>query len=170
MIEIQLTQGQIALVDDVDADLAELNWTVAFNSHYTNGGGFRAYRKTSKKSEKHYSQYMHRVILSRMLDRDLNSKEIVDHINHDPLDNRRSNLRLATTSENVRNGRRHMDGSSDFKGVCWDASRSKYSARILVDGKNKFLGRFDDPVQAAKAYDEAAKEHFGEFAALNFPS
>lgn len=94
---------------------------------------------------------------------------VVDHVNGDGLDNRRANLRVCTVAENRRNEakRKPFDASSPFKGVTWDEERSKWSAKITVAGQTKNLGRFDDPGQAALAYDAAARAEFGPFARVN---
>jgi hypothetical protein len=93
----------------------------------------------------------------------------VDHINGDGLDNRRSNLRACSTAENVRNSRKYAAhrATSKFKGVCLD--RGKYRAQIALPGRKLNLGRFASEEEAARAYDAAALQHFGEFARLNFP-
>ena len=78
-------------------------------------------------------KYLHRVILERILDRELQSGEIVDHVNGNPLDNRRLNLRLADYSTNARNGSSHSDSIySGYKGVCFDKSRNKWVANKYV--------------------------------------
>jgi hypothetical protein len=92
---------------------------------------------------------------------------VVDHINGDPLDNRRSNLRVCTPLENGANTRSRY-GSSRFKGVCrW--RDGLWSAKVYSRGQQKWLGVFQDEIAAAKAHDEAARELHGRFAALNFP-
>jgi len=91
----------------------------------------------------------------------------VDHINGNGLDNRRSNLRIATSQQNNRNRKICNLNTSGFKGVRLD--RNKWRADIRIDGKRKNLGRFVNPEAAAAAYDEAARKYFGEFATLNFP-
>ncbi len=91
---------------------------------------------------------------------------VVDHINGDTLDNRRYNLRVCTVKENVRNSASQA-GTSVYKGVCWDVSKNKWLATIKVDRVPKFLGRFTEELEAAKAYDDAAKQYFGVFARLN---
>lgn len=97
-----------------------------------------------------------------------------DHENGDGLDNRRANLRTATPSQNSGNtGKpRRPDGSahtSRFKGVSWDKSRGRWQAKICQNGRHRNLGRYDDEIEAARAYDAAATMAYGEFARLNFP-
>ena len=93
-----------------------------------------------------------------------------DHIDRNGLNNRRSNLRLATRSQNnaIRPG--HKDGTSRYKGVHWQKNRGKWQASIRVDDRRTHLGTFTDEADAAKAYDAAAQEAWGEFAYLNFPA
>lgn len=83
------------------------------------------------------------------------------------MDNRRSNLRIVSRQQNSANLPPQTGSSSPFKGVGWDASREKWSAKISVDGRTINLGRFDHAGKAAYAYDVAARKHFGEFAWLN---
>ena len=92
----------------------------------------------------------------------------VDHINRDKLDNRRSNLRLVTHTQNCVNASLRVTNTSGFKGV--NFYRGKYwRAYIRVNYRHISLGFFPTAEAAARAYDEAAREHFGEFAFLNFP-
>lgn len=93
----------------------------------------------------------------------------VDHVNHNGLDNRRSNLRPATNSQNAANRRPYAGRSSRFKGVSWDKQKSRWFVLITVNGRRRYLGRFRDEEAAARAYDAAARELFGGFACLNFP-
>ncbi len=90
----------------------------------------------------------------------------VDHINGDPLDNRRENLRIATRQENQRN--RRGWGRSGFKGVLFRAKRQRWEAYIQV-GTRVFSRARHTAEEAAIAYDDMAREHFGQFARLNFP-
>lgn len=113
--------------------------------------------------------YMHRLVLGTPKGLE------TDHINGNGLDNRRANLRIASASQNRANmGKpRRPDGSvhtSRFKGVSWDRSRGKWQAQIRVEGRCRNLGRFDDEVSAAKAYDAAAATAWAEYARLNFPA
>jgi hypothetical protein len=108
---------------------------------------------------------MHRMVMKAPPDM------LVDHINQNGLDNRRSNLRLATGAQNQRNahGRgihRGKPSSSRFRGV--SRSGMKWSAHISVNGKNIRLGTFRTEEQAARAYDTAARIYHKEFARLNF--
>ncbi len=95
---------------------------------------------------------------------------VVDHINHNGLDNRKANIRPATRSQNNFNRLivKREDSSSKYKGVSWRKRKMRWHARIHVNGEYKFLGYFKDEIHAAKAYDEAAKKYHGEFAVLNF--
>lgn len=90
----------------------------------------------------------------------------VDHINGDPLDNRKVNLRLCDRTGNNRNSR-SRGCSSRFKGVCWNKNCRKWQAAIKVNRKSIHLGLFATEEEAAAAYDTAAKNYFGDFARLN---
>jgi len=90
-------------------------------------------------------------------------ESFIDHANCDPNDNRLSNLRLATVSQNAANQRNHR--ASDLpKGITWHKKTKKWQAQIKKDGKNYHLGLFTDPADAHEAYACAARELFGEFA------
>ena len=94
---------------------------------------------------------------------------LVDHRNGKTLDNRRANLRLATHSQNMQNrGKRRIKASSRFVGVSFDKEHKLWRAYIRYQEKRIHLGRFDSETDAARAYDEAAKKYYGEFARLNF--
>lgn len=166
-IEIPLTRDQVAIVDAVDADLAEMYWQAAFNSRYSSGGEYVAMRKFYLGEGKSKAQYMHRIILSRMLGRELLRSDEVDHIDLNPLHNWRSNLRLATRAQNGANRSKQRNNTSGFKGVSWHPPAKKWRAVIQVKGKQIFLGLFLDPKDAYAAYCEAAKLHYGEFARLD---
>ena len=92
----------------------------------------------------------------------------VDHINGDGTDNRRCNLRVCTPKENHRNLKLAVTNKSGYKGVSYITKRQRYRAQISVNMKNKFLGYYSNPIDAARAYDEAARFYFGEFAKTNF--
>jgi hypothetical protein len=95
---------------------------------------------------------------------------VVDHINHNGLDNRKANIRPSTRAQNNRNRLiiKRKGASSKYKGVSWRKRKKKWLARICVNGEKKLVGYFKDEIQAAKAYDKAAKKYHGEFASLNF--
>ncbi len=105
---------------------------------------------------------MHRLVMD-IVDR---PEFEVDHVKHDRLDNRRSQLRICTRSQNRRNARKLMKGSSNFKGVYRDGKL--YHAQIN-SGKVRNLGRFYSEATAGRVYDAAAKEEYADFAYLNFP-
>lgn len=91
----------------------------------------------------------------------------VDHIDGDKLNNQRSNLRCVCNMKNCWNRRRRSDNTSGYKGVNWCKVRGSWVARIQADGKRLLLGCFDDPKEAARAYNKAALRYHGEYARLN---
>ena len=94
--------------------------------------------------------------------------KVIDHINHNGLDNRKANLRFVTAQQNTWNKRKQKGSySSRYKGVHWVKCEKNWRAVITCNKKVIYLGRFDDEEAAAKAYDEKAKELFGEYASLN---
>lgn len=93
----------------------------------------------------------------------------VDHVNRDKADNAWANLREATVSQNMANIDVKPSNTSGYIGVTWDAARGKWRAQIRFNGRKKNLGRFAEPIEAARAHDAAAIETFGAFAHLNFP-
>ena len=163
MIKIPLTQNQITIIDDCDADLAELKWCAKKCKTYQ-FTKFNAIRSIKNVNNRHTTMYLHRVILSRVLKRELKSDELVDHINGNPLDNRRCNLRLSTHSTNAMNRFKTIKNKSGYKGVVWSKKRHKWEASIRKDGKLNYLGGFDTPELAYEAYCKAAKELHGEYA------
>lgn len=95
---------------------------------------------------------------------------VVDHINGDPLDNRRSNLRICTHAQNLANGRSHRDSTSKYRGVSYRPREGTWRAQISVGNqRSKFLGQYRTEEEAALAYDAAARDRYGEYARLNFP-
>lgn len=154
MKEIPLSQGKVALVDDEDFGVLVLR---KWHANRTQDGKWYARSGTYPNQI-----YMHRIIMEAY------KGEQIDHVNGDGLDNRRKNLRFATSLDQSGNKRKAPYKSSQYKGVCFDKSRNKWVAHIHINGKQKHLGRFLDEEEAALAYDEAAKEHFGEFALTNF--
>lgn len=93
----------------------------------------------------------------------------VDHKNQNPLDNRKCNLRIATHRQNQRNCKKRSHNTSGYKCVSFNKNAGKYSASIKLETGSHHLGLYEDPVYAAKVYDQAAIYFYGEFASLNFP-
>jgi len=96
-------------------------------------------------------------------------RRFVDHRNCDSLDNRRSNLRFATPAENIHNRRKRKNTTSQYLGVHFCKTESNWHCKITRRGKGIRIGRFRSEIEAAKAYDKAAKKYYGKFARLNFP-
>lgn len=90
----------------------------------------------------------------------------VDHINGKPWDNRRENLRICSHSQNLQNKKIQINNRLGVKGVFQATGRRKYTAKIMVGGKNITLGQYDTVEQAKAEYDKAARHHFGEFARI----
>jgi hypothetical protein len=170
MFEIQLTQGQVAIVDAIDADLAQFKWSAAFRPDYGDGGRYVASRKLRVSScpYKATTLLMHRVIMSRVMDRPLFRWEIVDHIHGLTLDNRRSELRLATPSQSNMNRGLPRNSTTGLKGVTWSNYAHKWMAKIRINRKSKTLGYFDTPEEAHEVYKKAAIDLFGEFVNLGY--
>jgi len=155
---IPLTQGKFALIDEQDADLVvPFKWCAN-----QIGNTFYAVRNSPRVDGKRTTILMHRVILNAPPGMG------VDHINGNGSDNRRQNIRICTTSQNMSNQRTREGFTSQFKGVCWDKHRNKWRACIRTDGKTIHIGYFIEETEAAVAYDASARDLFGEFARLNF--
>lgn len=155
-ITITLTRRQSCVIDDIDADLADFKW-------FAHPSGDNFYARRSKDENPHRHMILHRIVLERILGRSLTKKELVDHIDGNTLNNRRSNLRLASASQNSKNRKRQKNNHSGYKGVSWHAKNRCWCAYIHVDKKSHYLGSFADPVSAHKAYKQAAIKYFGEF-------
>jgi hypothetical protein len=153
---VPLTHGKYAIVDEEDYDrVMQYKWT------------FHRYRRTEilyvqGRIPGYGNMFLHRFILLPAPGMQ------VDHIDGNPQDNRRSNSRICTNAQNSMNSRKAKNKTSVFKGVSWNKQSRKWRATIAPKGGQIHLGLFDDPVLAAKAYDKAARLHFGEFAKLNF--
>lgn len=157
--EIPLTQGQVAIVDDdVYESISRHCWQALWD-----GNCFYAARRVATRKGERRVVMMHREIVNAP--DNLN----VDHKNGNGLDNRRANLRICTQAQNTHNRRKNKQSMSIYKGVCWMGKIGKWMARIMVDGESIYLGVFSEQIDAARAYDNAARIHYGEFAWLNFP-
>lgn len=163
-IEIPLPQNRIAIVSPQDSDMSNFRWHGLRKGKIINAATkYYAVRNKTIGVKTQYAEYMHRVILARMLGRELVKGEWVDHINGNGLDNRRENLRLSTIAQNAFNKGKHSNNTSGYKGVSWNKFAGRWVAQITIDGKNKYLGYFDTPEEAHAAYCAKAKELHGEF-------
>jgi hypothetical protein len=152
---IPLTRGKFALVDADDYyRLVKFKWTASSKTFTSYACGVVAGRKIK----------MHRFIM------DAPAHLLVDHIDHDGLNNTKANLRLCTPAQNTYNIRSLPGGTSKYKGVHWHKKGKKWNAIIKLNGKQYNIGFFADEIEAAKAYDKKAAQLQGEFACLNFPS
>lgn len=151
---IPLTKGYRAIVDACDIDLAQETWYASDSR----GSGPAYARRVGKRRE---SIRLHRVIMTRVLGRELTECELVDHIDGNTMNNRRSNLRVATHAQNVRNARGRTGA---YKGTRWNKLTNRYTAEIQAAGVRKYLGSFATAKEAHEAYVKAAIELHGEFA------
>ena len=158
MRKIPLTQGQVALVDDEDSEwLNQWKWCAHWHAA---GQCWYAVRGTWRDG-KHHLVLMHRQIMGSQ------KGHRTDHMNHHTLDNQKENLRVCNNSQNQGNRRKDTKSAAPYKGICWYKSRSKWVAGISVNNKRVNLGYYATAIEAARAYDEAAKAHFGSFALIN---
>lgn len=156
MKKIPLSRGFFALVDDEDYTFL-MQWRWSLNEKRKN---LSAYRRCYKGAKRFVS--MHRLILGVT-----DAKTFVDHKDGNGLNNQKNNLRLCTNSENLRNRGMNKNNTSGFKGVVWAKWANKWLSQITHNGKCIKCGYFAEKVDAAHAYNEAAKLYHGEFANLN---
>lgn len=153
MREIPLTRGFVALIDDEDFPLVGIyKWHVLEFAHAR-----RYATRTVKIDGKRTSQYMHSLITGFKL---------VDHIDHNGLNNQRENLREATYSQNHAN-RRKTFGTSKYKGVYLEKRTNKWVAKIHTKGKSIYLGTFVTEEDAAREYNRAALVLFDDYSLIN---
>ena len=156
MKRISLSRGKFALVDNINYEyLNQWKW------YYNNG--YAARDQWDPITKKQIKIRMHRIIMNAK------EGEEVDHINHNGIDNQKYNLRVCTVSQNMQNSKSNKNSSSQYKGVSYNPMTQKCQVQIMYNGKFIYLGYYKDEEEAARAYDKAAIELFGEFACLNFP-
>jgi len=150
---IPLTQGQNAVVDTEDFErLSQWNWRVLWQPRINNSYAVRGVRKDGR----FRVIMMHRYILGIT-----DNKLQTDHKNHNTLDNRKANIRPCTQSQNMANQTLRVTNKSGFRGVRLRGKR--WVAKIRIDGVYKCIGTFDSVTEAAIAYANVARKHFGEF-------
>lgn len=151
---IALTQGRFACVDPEDyAGLARHRWCAA-----KQGNSWYAVRSDHRRQVR-----MHRVVTNAA------AGEVIDHIDHDGLNDVKRNLRPCNAAQNAHNQRPQKGRSSQYRGVCWHKRERKWFSRIHDQGRQRSIGLYDDERDAARARDAAAVALHGEFAYLNLP-
>jgi hypothetical protein len=165
---IPITKGHHILVDEIDYEwVGQWKWHCFTTNHSKNQYAIRNNPRTDGRQIGTIK--LHRQVLERKIERILSVHEVTDHINGNGLDNRRCNLRVASTKENIRNQRIRSGGSSRFKGVCtYPSARGRWLAQIGIDRKIYKIGKYIEEEEAARAYDWWAIHYFGEFARTNF--
>lgn len=172
---IQLTQGKKAIIDDIDYLLvSQFKWHFRKSGRTNGKNGYaehsqydpKLYRKARQEGHTRYNKkaiFMHNLILKPKQDFQ------VDHINRNGLDNRRSNLRIGTVSQNYANFPKKQNTKSKYRGVSFlkRIEGKPWQASTTVNGKLAYIGVYKTEKEAALAYNKAAKKFFGEFAQLN---
>jgi hypothetical protein len=155
---IPLTQGMLAIVDEEDYEsLMKFLWQAVFKK------GESTYYATRRNGKA--LQSMHRQIMGLKT----GDKGMIDHVNRNGLDNRKSNLRITKNPLNSYNKKHMSNNKSGYRGVCWSKPHNQWVARVGFHGKSIFCGRFKDLISAAKSYDRKAIILWKENAILNFP-
>lgn len=159
LIEIPLTKGKVALIDNEDFDLVnKYKW---YYSHIKNRNTGYALTEFCL-NKKRIRIKMHRLILGLT-----NPKDKCDHIDGNGLNNQKYNLRQCTNAENVRYQKKRKDNTSGYKGVVWHKQIKRWVARIKFNNKSIHIGCFSTIEEAAIAYNKKAQDLFGCFALLN---
>jgi hypothetical protein len=154
--QIKLTKGKFAIVDDADFEwLNQWQW----QAHFQRGLWYA--RRTEGKFPFRKTIPMHNQIKGTP------KGMVTDHKDGNGLNNQRDNLRICTRLQNARNSRKSLQNTSGFKGVTYNKESKKWRARITDNRKQFFLGSFNTPEEAGRAYDEAAKKYHGEFSQTN---
>lgn len=165
MIEYVLFNGQITLIDDEDLERIKVILYQKSSWYMDKLGYVRAWCK--------YKGYRKKFVLHRVIMNCYDNSKDVDHINRNPLDNRKCNLRICTHEENRRNSKiypLHLKTSKYIGVGVYPFNKSKFAAGIKVNYKRIHLGIFNTEIEAAKARDIASIKYHKEFAVLNFPN
>lgn len=147
--KISLNNGQFAIVDDEDFDLVN---QYVWQAHKAGGKNPLVYAVSKLR--------MHRLVIQ------CPKGLIVDHINGDPLDNRKSNLRICTNSENQQNTQ-SRGGTSKYKGVSFSKKKKRWRASFMWQGQVFYCGSFATEEEAARCIDKKRREVCGEYAIAN---
>lgn len=150
---IPLTQGQFTVIDEVN-----FKWLNQYKWWFQKGYAFRI--QWNKITKKYDRIYMHRLVNKTP------KGFFTDHINRNKLDNRQSNLRTVTSSQNKMNMDIKRNNTSGVRGVWFDKTRNKWAVEIMINQKKTYLGRFEDKQEAIKIRKQAEKEYFKEFAPI----
>ena len=156
-ITFKLSTGDTVIIDNEDQGVLAFTWVLREN-HGNKYVGTNFYVEKGKRK----SQYIHRMIYEKIINRHLDKNEFVDHKNLNPLDNRRENLRLSTNSQNQCNRGKPKNNTTGFKGVS-RYRNGKYVGRIRINNTLIYLGSFDAPEDAHEAYKQASQKYHGEF-------
>lgn len=157
--EIPLTQNQFAIVDEDDYErLSRHKWCISYSRdcYYA--------RRSGRVSGKKITLQMHRVVLGLEYGDNL----IIDHINRNGLDNRKSNLRIVSQKTNSYNCKMQRHNTSGYRGVAFCKQTGKYTSYITINGIQKHLGFYKTPIEAALAHDVASLLVYKENAIINF--
>jgi hypothetical protein len=146
----------VTIIDEADRELCQHKW-------HLNQSGYA--KRAIYIDGRQVTKTLHRAVMERVLDRPLEKGEMIDHKDGDRLNNTRSNLRLATPTQNQWNcGPRKKIG---YKGIKFSKKLGRWLAVINFEGKRLYFGSHQDPKDAAAAYNTAALKYYGEFARLN---
>ncbi len=139
----------------------------SFTGNILKPNGYRKYYSVCLYNDKKRKDFqIHRLVAQEFID-NLDGKPCVDHIDHNVLNNCVNNLRWVSKSQNAMNMKKHKNTLSKYKGISFHKGNAKWMVRICKDGREKYLGNFDNEKQAAARYNEEAIKLFGEHALLN---
>ena len=160
MKKIKLTRGRFALVDDEDFEkVSKYKWQCSPSSYASSANFINSKKKRKFPGIDKISIFLHRFIFDEYKKENL----YVDHIDGNPLNNQKFNLRYATNQQNQANSKISKNNKSGYKGVCWDKVNKKWIAQIMINGKSIKIGRFKSKEEAYKQYCQKGRELFREF-------